>query len=166
MNRLSPVAQGTTLRSRVRAAAARPTESDIGTDFAFAGNPPIIQAMGGTGSRMHQTTVRFTADLWSQLEAEARAIGVSAAQYVRDATLARLAHTAGARGEPLYAEENAVPATRPEEARRDALETHSDSDAVRAQARLARDRSEALRSDAARLRSSRPLRPAGSARHA
>jgi hypothetical protein len=39
---------------------------------------------------MHQTTIRFGPDVWSRIESEARASGVSAAQFVRDAVLARL----------------------------------------------------------------------------
>jgi len=46
---------------------------------------------------MHQTTVRFGADLWAALEREAAKLGVSAAQYIRDATLTRLAYTEGVR---------------------------------------------------------------------
>lgn len=49
---------------------------------------------------MHQTTVRFGADLWQELEAEAARLGVSSAQFVRDAALARLSYDAGRRDEP------------------------------------------------------------------
>jgi hypothetical protein len=52
---------------------------------------------------MHQTTVRFGSDLWAALEEESRAVGVSVAQYVREAALARLAYTAGRRGDPMPA---------------------------------------------------------------
>src|SRR4051812_37788442 len=45
--------------------------------------------------RMHQTTVRFGPDLWEALEAECSRLGISAAQYVREASVARLAYTAG-----------------------------------------------------------------------
>jgi hypothetical protein len=48
---------------------------------------------------MHQTTLRFTPSLWAALEREAPAAGVSVAQYVRDAVLARVTHSAGLRGE-------------------------------------------------------------------
>lgn len=99
---------------------------------------------------MHQTTVRFGSDLWEQLEREARKSGVSAAQYVRDATLARLAHTAAQRGEPPFGiGEN--PVVEPvldvpvAAARSGARETQSDSAAVWAQARLARERARELR---------------------
>jgi hypothetical protein len=103
---------------------------------------------------MHQTTVRFTSDLWSQLEQEARNSGVSAAQYVRDATLARMAYTAGQRGEPMYgeaAEPDEPLAVAPDpigDAARESLETGEGSDAVWAQARQARRRARVVREDA------------------
>jgi hypothetical protein len=50
------------------------------------------------GVKMHQTTIRFTLPIWEQVEAEARREGISAAQYVRDATLTNLAYGAWARG--------------------------------------------------------------------
>jgi hypothetical protein len=53
--------------------------------------------------RMHQTTVRFGPDLWEALEAECARLGISAAQYVREAALARLAFTAGRLGGEEYA---------------------------------------------------------------
>jgi len=40
---------------------------------------------------MHQTTVRFGSELWSELMREAERAGVSVAQYVREAAVARLA---------------------------------------------------------------------------
>jgi hypothetical protein len=46
---------------------------------------------------MHQTTVRFSPELWSMLEREAAQSGVSVAHYVRDAALARIAFSAGQR---------------------------------------------------------------------
>ena len=49
---------------------------------------------------MRATTVRFSDDLWSLLEQEAAAAGVSAAQFVRDATVLRIAYLMGRRGEP------------------------------------------------------------------
>lgn len=53
---------------------------------------------------MHQTTVRFAPDLWEALEEECAHQGVSAAQYIREAVLARLTYTAGRRGEGEYEE--------------------------------------------------------------
>ena len=52
--------------------------------------------------RMHQTTLRFAPDLWDALSEEAQQVGVSVAQYVREAALARLAYTAGRRGDPMF----------------------------------------------------------------
>ena len=49
---------------------------------------------------MRATTVRFTEDLWGLLEAEASAEGVSAAQFVRDATIFRIAFAMGRRNDP------------------------------------------------------------------
>jgi hypothetical protein len=51
---------------------------------------------------MHQTTVRFTPDLWEALEVECGRLGISAAQYLREAALARLSYTAGQRGDTGY----------------------------------------------------------------
>ena len=48
---------------------------------------------------MRATTIRFPNDLWEQLEREARKQGISAAQYVRDAALYRVAFSAGAASE-------------------------------------------------------------------
>ena len=48
---------------------------------------------------MHQTTVRFSSELWSDLAAEADILGVSVAQFIREAALARLAYSAGRRGD-------------------------------------------------------------------
>jgi GAF domain-containing protein len=49
---------------------------------------------------MRATTVRFGADLWAMLERESDRLGVSAAQFVREATILRLASLAGRRGDP------------------------------------------------------------------
>jgi hypothetical protein len=49
---------------------------------------------------MHQTTLRFGADLWQTLEREAAGTGVSVAQYVRDAALMRVTYDAARRGDP------------------------------------------------------------------
>jgi hypothetical protein len=53
---------------------------------------------------MHQTTVRFGPDLWDAVEVECARLGVSAAQYLREAALARLSYSAGRRGEDDYEE--------------------------------------------------------------
>jgi hypothetical protein len=49
---------------------------------------------------MKATTVRFGEDLWAMLERESRRVGVSSAQFVREATIIRLAMLAGRRGDP------------------------------------------------------------------
>jgi hypothetical protein len=49
---------------------------------------------------MRATTVRFSDDLWRLLEQESADAGVSAAQFVRDATVMRIAYVMGRRGEP------------------------------------------------------------------
>ena len=100
---------------------------------------PLVVAMS---TRMHQTTVRFAADLWHELEAEAALLGVSAAQYVRDATLARLAFTAGQRSASSALTERRT------EAGDRAPSARSESDAVWAQARLARERARSVREQA------------------
>lgn len=48
---------------------------------------------------MRATTVRFSEDLWELLEDESTIQGISAAQFVRDATIVRLAYLAGRRGD-------------------------------------------------------------------
>src|SRR5438309_11981192 len=56
---------------------------------------------GSEGPRaMRATTVRFGTDLWDMLDREAGLSGVSVAQYVREAALARLAYSAAWRGDP------------------------------------------------------------------
>src|SRR3954467_10191470 len=49
---------------------------------------------------MKATTVRFGDDLWAMLERESDGLGISAAQFVREATILRLAMLAGRRGDP------------------------------------------------------------------
>jgi len=48
---------------------------------------------------MRATTVRFSEDLWKLLEREAAREGVSAAQFIRDATVMRAAYAMGRRGD-------------------------------------------------------------------
>jgi GAF domain-containing protein len=48
---------------------------------------------------MRATTVRFSDDLWQLLDDESTLQGISAAQFVRDATIVRLAFLAGRRGD-------------------------------------------------------------------
>lgn len=51
---------------------------------------------------MRATTVRFGDALWSLVEREADREGVSAAQYIRDATILRTAYSMGQRGDPDF----------------------------------------------------------------
>jgi len=129
--------------------------------------------------RMHQTTVRFGPDLWAALEEECRHLGVSAAHFVREATLARLSYTAGRRGEPEY-EHALVGAGAPHTDRietgrdRTELQVHTAADiasesgldaaAVTAQAELVRTRSQRLREDSERMRHERASRKAEKSR--
>jgi GAF domain-containing protein len=53
---------------------------------------------------MRATTVRFSDSLWTLIEREASRDGVSAAQYVRDATVLRTAYTMGQRGDADFDE--------------------------------------------------------------
>lgn len=46
---------------------------------------------GQEAEPLHETTVRFTDDVWAQVRATSKRDGSSAAQFVRDATVARLA---------------------------------------------------------------------------
>jgi GAF domain-containing protein len=48
---------------------------------------------------MRATTVRFGEDLWALLEREAEREGVSAAQFIRDATILRVSYAMGRRGD-------------------------------------------------------------------
>jgi GAF domain-containing protein len=51
---------------------------------------------------MRATTVRFSEALWTLLEREATREGVSAAQFIRDATVLRTAYAMGQRGDPGF----------------------------------------------------------------
>jgi hypothetical protein len=51
---------------------------------------------------MQATLIRFSPDILEAIRAEARASGVSVAQFVREATLARVAYMAGRRGNARY----------------------------------------------------------------
>jgi hypothetical protein len=52
---------------------------------------------------MKATLVRFGPDLYEELREEAARSGISIAQYVREAVLARMAYSAGRRGDESYA---------------------------------------------------------------
>jgi hypothetical protein len=115
-------------------------------------------ARRATRRKMHQTTVRFGEDLWISLEQEARRLGVSIAHYVRDAALRRLSYEAGRRHELQASEEPGklpgldVEALGAQERARSEL---SQSNAVWAQGRLARERAAELRSRSEDMRADR-----------
>jgi hypothetical protein len=95
---------------------------------------------------MHQTTIRFAPDVWAQLESEARDGGVSAAQYVRDAVVARLAYADARRNGPDAV--GHVAATRKAAARAASVVARDGAQAVWAQAQLARSRAQLTRETA------------------
>jgi hypothetical protein len=101
---------------------------------------------------MHQTTLRFGPDLWSALESESKRLGVSIAQYVRDAAVSRLAIATaidhGLEHQDLPVQDPGEPVQLVE---RIGVQLSS-ADAVRAQGRLARDRARRLRTQADVLR--------------
>lgn len=97
--------------------------------------------------KSHQTTIRFSADLWGRLEFAAAALDVSVAQFVRDAARTRLDV------EPQ--DDETPPNTLAEAAgaaQDSAREQLSGSEAVWEQGRLARTRAGQLRGDSVRLR--------------
>ena len=67
------------------------TDGGSATAYAFRHKMP-----------MRATTVRFSEDLWRLLEREAEREGVSAAQFIRDASVMRAAYAMGRRGEVAY----------------------------------------------------------------
>jgi hypothetical protein len=139
------------------------------TDIAYA----IGQMLDG---KMHQTTVRFGPDLWQAMERECARLGVSAAQYLREAALARLAYTGGRAGFPAYelaltraeaggdvAESRESTYPRPGESSGPntvsaATETMTDSSAVIAQSRQARAQAREVRRHSAELRTAERVR--------
>jgi hypothetical protein len=87
----------------------------------------------------HQTTIRFTEELWIALEQAAERRGVSVAQYVREAARARLGEETRATP-PLIAETEA--------AREHSFQQAESSAALWQQGRLARERAQLLREQA------------------
>jgi len=124
--------------------------------------------------KMHQTTVRFGEDLWEALEHECARLGVSVAQYLREAALTRLVYAAGRRGDDefelaldvatgtqparpedqLDLETLGAPASSAASAQERAQRQFAESAALAAQGRLARQRARELREIAAHRRHS------------
>jgi hypothetical protein len=102
---------------------------------------------------MHQTTVRFSADLWAALERESADLGVSVAQFVRESALARLMYVAGRREEEHYGAALQRAQGDPPRAATDEPGSFEDSAALWAQGRQARRHARELRDSSARVRS-------------
>ena len=119
---------------------------------------------------MHQTTIRFSSDVWELLEREAGQLGVSAAQYIRESVLVRVMYTAGRRGDPQMGAAIQIASRqeptalgrgqaaerRTEDAVEDALSALESSEALWAQGRLARERARLLREAAHHARGLTP----------
>lgn len=84
---------------------------------------------------MRATLVRFGPDLFEDLKAEAERSGISVAQFVREAVVARIAYSAGKRGERGYE------ASRAQTVRQRSRDLLDGSMAVRAQSEQATKRS-------------------------
>lgn len=112
---------------------------------------------------MRVSAIRFGADLWQLLEQEAARVGVSVAQYVREASLARASAAAAARGEDIYEllgqadpthgqRSSKAPGSEPrrqaredaEKARAEASQTRSGAQALKAQSKQAVRRAQQL----------------------
>src|SRR4051812_44184376 len=100
---------------------------------------------------MQATLIRFGPELFAALKVEARNNGVSVAQYVREAVVARMAYTAGLRGDPSYhlsrvsdgsSETLRTAAGR---VRQDAARVRSESSAVRAESHQAKDQTRRIK---------------------
>src|SRR4051794_34765206 len=102
-------------------------------------------SIDGTASkrRMRATLVRFGPDLFEDLKAEAERSGISVAQFVREAVVARIAYNAGRRGDA-----ESVP--RAQSARAQARVVREESAAVRAESAQAKSHSRETRAQRAR----------------
>jgi hypothetical protein len=105
---------------------------------------------------VHQTTIRFSVDTWARIEREARAMGVSAAQFVRESAIARLASgSLAADAAPRRGDDDLRGARSALSAQAEAHVTLEGSEAVWAQAALARQRAREVRAQARELQSRR-----------
>ena len=109
---------------------------------------------------MHQTTVRFSSQLWDELRRTADREGISVAQYLRDAAVIRMTYEAAggertARDEPARTASPASSGDRLASLREEIRDTRSESSAVWAQGEHARARASALREQSAEARSRR-----------
>jgi hypothetical protein len=102
------------------------------------------RAKSDDSPKMQATLIRFGPELFLELKEEARAAGISVAQYVREAVVARMAYTAGLRRDARYmAAEDGGPTnqlrTAAGLARADAARVRSESSAVRAESAQAKE---------------------------
>jgi hypothetical protein len=114
-----------------------------------------------TKPRMQATLIRFSPDILAAVRAEAQATGVSVAQFVREATLARVAYMAGRRGDAVYEAALEVAthngAGPPEDgAGVDHRRLRAENAALRAEADRARRQAQRLTDDARAARRPRP----------
>lgn len=115
---------------------------DSASDIGILGNVAI----------MHQTTVRFGHGLWADLERAAADEGISVAQFVREAAIARLSVLALERRAGAELRTADATAARPAAAIAEAAESVLESEAVWQQSRQARQRAAELRAEAEALR--------------
>jgi predicted DNA-binding protein len=94
----------------------------------------------------HQTTVRFSEEMWSALELASARSGVSVAQYLRDAARARLADEEAAR-QAVSSGELALREVERVNAIEHSFEHAEHSAALWEQGRLARERARLLREE-------------------
>jgi hypothetical protein len=112
----------------------------------------LIRYRQGVGRGMHQTTIRFAPNVWREIEREAGELRVSAAQYVRDAALMRLTSGAARRRDPKpFDAATDLNEARSSAAQAESLDAREGSEAVWAQARVARIRARSTREEAERL---------------
>lgn len=112
------------------------------------------------GTKMQATLIRFGPELFSELKREARSNGVSVAQYVREAVVARMAYTAGLRGDPAY-RLSRVTDNGPEQLRTAASRVRSDAKRVREESSAVRAESSQAKGQTRRIHE----RSAGSTRN-
>lgn len=93
-------------------------------------------------AKEHQTTLRFSTEMWRQLTDAAAALDVSVAQYVRDAARTRLEHESRVAPVARGVREQA------DMAKDESLRHAESSAALWEQGRLARQRAQALREEA------------------
>jgi hypothetical protein len=106
-----------------------------------------------TQGQSHQTTIRFSEDLWERLQRAAGELDMSAAQYIREATRARLDVPQPPQARMSKDDPAATPLSdETHAARSEAQERVQDSSALWEQGRQARLRATQLRDESVRQR--------------